>query len=173
MAYDEHGWHVGALTPHPLGAAYAVLAPEDDGRIVEARWRQQAARFFAADLTLVTPKHYPAGHPRRDRAVITIGRVGGTHGQVEVATFPLDEAPAFRDAAREGAASLGGFDALVARARRLWQIHPATPGGEPRASLALSGVIASLLLGPVLAPDGAVFGVKGARERLARAGWRS
>jgi hypothetical protein len=173
MAFDEHGWHVGGLAPLGLGEAYGIFAPEDDGRIVEGRWRQQAGRFFRAELSLLTPKIYPAGHPRRDVASVAIGRVGGPAGTVELSTLPLDEAPEWREAARLGAASLGGFDALVERSRRLWLLHPPEPEVEPRATLALAAVLASVLLGPVLAPDGGVFGVKGARERLARVGWRT
>lgn len=172
MELDEHGWYVGAVAPLEARASYAILAPEDDSRIVEARWKQQAARFFAAELRLVTPKRYPAGaQPRRDRASIEIGRRGGPAVRVELVTLPLDDALTIRDAAAEAAKTLGGFDALVARARRLWQIEPIEPALEPRASLALAAVLASLLLGPILAPDGTSFGVKGARERLARAGW--
>jgi hypothetical protein len=171
--FDEHGWYVGAVPARRPEEAYSILAPDDDSRMLEARWQPPAARFFAAELRLTTPKSYPAGQPRRDLGRIEIGNRGGPRALVEILTVPLDDAPTLRQAAGLASASLGGFDALIARARRLWQIHPIAPEGEPRAALALAAVLAAVLLGPILAPDGAAFGVKGARERLARARWRS
>jgi hypothetical protein len=47
-------------------------------------------------------------------------------------------------------------------------------GENELAPLALAGVLASLLLAPIVPPGaGTIFGVKGARERLSAAGWRN
>jgi hypothetical protein len=68
-----------------------------------------------------------------------------------------------------------GFDALVLRARRVWQVWEWVPeGGDARAPLVVAAVLASLFLAPIVPPGGgAIFGVKGARERLASLGVRS
>jgi hypothetical protein len=106
---------------------------------------------------------------------------GGTLGSVVVVTAPIERAPALLDAARAAVLAMGGagFDVLVARARRVWQVvaldvddrGPCEDGHSMDAvalELLVAAVFASTLLGPVLAPDGALFGVKTARERLGR-----
>jgi hypothetical protein len=66
-----------------------------------------------------------------------------------------------------------GFDALLARARRLWQVAHLPAAGEATVPLLVAAALASALLAPVLPPEGGVlFGVRGARDRLARLGWR-
>ena len=67
------------------------------------------------------------------------------------------------------------MDVLVGRAKRVWQIAAAVGEGENALGpLALAGVLASLLLAPIVPPGaGTIFGVKGARERLGAAGWRT
>jgi hypothetical protein len=67
------------------------------------------------------------------------------------------------------------MDVLVTRATRVWQIADAVAqGGNALAPLALAGVLASLLLAPIVPPGATtIFGVKGARERLSAAGWKN
>jgi hypothetical protein len=43
-----------------------------------------------------------------------------------------------------------------------------TEGDDDRVALRLAAILAGVLLGPILAPDGALIGPKTARERLER-----
>ncbi|MFO0762995.1 MAG: hypothetical protein U0359_41550 [Byssovorax sp.] len=178
MRFDEQGWAMGAIEPLSIERAYALLSPEPEARIDAARWQHQAQTFFQASLSLVTEKRYPAGTlPLADAAIVDIGhRSLPSSTQVTIVTMPLDRAPAVLRAAEQGVVAIGGagFDALLRRARRLWQVEvPAGASIDAAAPLAVAAILASLLLAPVLPPGGGtIFGVKGARERLAAAGWR-
>ena len=82
--------------------------------------------------------------------------------------FPLDEADDAMEAAVAAAAAMGGagFDALLARAQRVWQVEAAEDGWE---ACTVMAVLSNVWLAPVLPPEAErLFGTKGARERLAR-----
>jgi hypothetical protein len=178
--WDENGWLAGALAPLELGAAWSLFAPEPSSRIDEPRLRAQAERFFRARLALATPKRYPdTGWPLADAAELDVAPAtpDASPTRVRIVTLPLDRAPALLAAANAGAAAIGGagMDALVAKARRLWQVD-STPlaGDDTRAPLVAAAVLASVLLAPLVPPGGGtIFGVKGARERLESLGWRT
>jgi hypothetical protein len=93
--------------------------------------------------------------------------------RVRVVTLPADRCPEALRAGALGAQAIGGagFDALVPRTRRVWQV--ADMGASEPAPLLVAAVLASLFLAPVVPPGGGtIFGVKGARERLAALGVR-
>jgi hypothetical protein len=175
MEFDENGWATGAIEPL-VGPAWSILSPEADARVDAARWAHQAATFFRLHLEVLTPKRYPSGAvPLADLIDATIAR--GEHdddrARVRIVTVPIDRAPEARRRGLDAAAAIGGagMDALVLRARRLWQIED--DAEHPHAPLAIAAVLASLLLGPIVPPSAdAIFGVKGARERLDRLGFR-
>ncbi len=74
---------------------------------------------------------------------------------------PQDHADA-EEAERRGKA--GGMATLARRCPFVWDI-PVSP--DPRGSLLLCAVLAAVVLGPILPPDGAtLLGVRSARERL-------
>ncbi len=179
MEFDENGWAIGAITPLPVAEAWSLLSPSPDARVDPGRWAHQAETFFRARLALHKEKHYPASTiPRSDAMLVDVAeRDAAARTRVLVLTTPIDRAPEVQRAAVEGAKAIGGagMDALIPRARRLWQVRSAPEGeGDPRAPLVLTAVLASLLLAPVVPPGGGtIFGVKGARERLAREGWRT
>jgi hypothetical protein len=170
--FDENGWARGAVAPLPPGEAFSLLSPEPDARVDAARWAHQADKFFEARLELAVEKRYPAGTlPLADRVVVDVAERGAAAStRVSVVTVPVDRAPEALAAARAGAQAIGGagFDAILPRTRRVWQVEVA-PGVDARAPLLVAAVIASLLLAPIVPPEGGtIFGVKGARERLAR-----
>jgi post-segregation antitoxin (ccd killing protein) len=171
---DENGWATGAITPL-AGPVWSILSPELEARVDSARWAHQAATFFKLELEVLTPKRYPSGAaPLADEIEIAIGRAGEDKARVRVVTVPLDRAPEARRRGLEAARAIGGagMDALVLRAKRLWQVEACE--ARPEAALAIAAVLASLLLGPIVPPSGdAIFGVKGARERLERLGFRA
>ncbi|HEY4116799.1 MAG TPA: hypothetical protein VGM56_03035 [Byssovorax sp.] len=171
MDVDENGWALGVVAP--LDApAFTVLSPEPDARVDAERWAHQARRFFSLELDVVTPKRYPTGaFPLADRLEVDVAR-GLSRGRVVVVTLPEARVPSAKRGGVRAAIAMrrGGMDAVAERARRVWQIAPAT--GDARAAIAVAAVLASELLGPVVEGAGLdVFGVKGARERLAKAGW--
>ncbi len=177
--FDDNGW---ALTPPaliPLSDAYSLLSPEESSRLEEGQLQRQARRFFRAELALAAPKRYPGnGYPLADEAVIEVGELGAAPStRVRLITVPLGRVPSVLEAARAAVVAMGdgGFGALLDRAARLWQVA-VTPlaGTDQRAPLVLTGVLSSWLLAPVLPPDGKMmFGVKGAQQRLAAAGWKT
>jgi hypothetical protein len=189
MAIDDNGWAVGPVAPLNFAEAWSLFSPEPEARIDAARWGHQAAAFFGAEVTLISEKRYPGGAaPLADEATLQISPLRGNSQyraaagdftqptRVEIVTMPLDRARAVLEAAREGVRAIGGagFDVLLTRARRLWQVSDRPLNdGDPRAPLLLAGVMASVLLAPIVPPGGGViFGVKGARDRLAQRGWR-
>ena len=67
----------------------------------------------------------------------------------------------------ERAGSAGGMAALARRCRFVWELEP---GAAAEVEVCrLCAILASVLLGPVMPPDGStLFGVRGARERAER-----
>lgn len=178
MKRDENGWAIGAVAPLSPADAWTLLSPEPDARVDAERWAHQAQKFFRARLEIPEPKRYPSGTlPLADQVEVAIGRGDGALTRVLVVTVPIDRAPEARAAGAAGVKAIGGagFDALLARARRVWQVRAQVEeGGDPCAPLAVAAVLASLLLAPVVPPGGeTIFGVKGARERLAALGWKT
>lgn len=136
-----------------------------------ARFAGVAKRFFQADLRVSPEKRYPtAAVPLADRAEIEV-ETGAIAGRVAVVTAPIDRAPEVLSAARAAVAAIGGagFDALLARGRRVWQIAAAPIAGDARAPNLVAAIVAATLLAPIVPPGEAViFGVKTARERWER-----
>jgi hypothetical protein len=178
MELDEHGWAV-SVAAVDVDTAWSLLSPEVDGRMDLARWSHAATRFFGAQLALAHPKTYPGGTtPLADAAWLDVSSArGGEPTRVELLTLPIDRAHFVLDRSRAAARAIGGagFDVLVERTRRVWQIRAgAVASADDRAPLVLAAVLASVLLAPIMPPGGAtIFGVKGARERLDGLGWRT
>ncbi|WP_437293764.1 hypothetical protein [Sorangium sp. So ce426] len=183
MEFDGSGWAEGRIELLPPSQGWTLLSPEPEARIDEHRWAHQARVFFGAELTLVQKKAYPSGTtPMADAVEVDVARISSsststprTPSRVLVMTVPLDRAPLVRSAAAAGVRAIGGrgFDALLARARRVWQVRePLIAGDDARAPLVVTAVLAAALLAPVVPPgEETIFGVKGARERLQRLGW--
>ncbi len=169
-SYDEHGWHLGVLEAWPWREGYAVLAPETSSVFALERWDHQARRFFGATLAATPTKRYDSGWPRFDSGRLEVGaREGEAARSVCIQTLPSDRAAAVLEQARAGVVAMGGagFDVLVGRTKRVWQFQGSADDASSTASLLAATIVASVLLGPILAPDGSIFGVKTARERLA------
>lgn len=126
---------------------------------------RQARTFFDAEVA-------PVGSPGASFA-LDVGPVGGAPTRVSVRAMRLADAPEVLAAAERGVRAIGGagFDALVARARSVVQVAIGVEG-DRRAPLVLAGVLASVLLAPIVPPDEVtIFGVRGARTRLMAGGW--
>jgi hypothetical protein len=179
LDFDDQGWARGAVAPLDPREAWTLLSPEPDARIDALRWAHQADTFFRARLSVVQAKRYPSGTlPLADLVELDLARsADGEATRVLVVTVPADRAPEALAAGAAGARAIGGagFDALVPRTRRVWQVRErlGPAGGDARAPLAAAAILASLFLAPVVPPEGGtIFGVKTARERLAARGWR-
>ena len=169
MRYDENGWAAEPIAPLPMDRAYSLFAAEPSARVDIARWAHQARRFFDASLEVTPAKKYPDQRaPDRDEMTIEIVAAKTAIERVRVVTVPLIDAPGAFTVAMRACEAIGGagMDAVVARAVRLWQVEdaPSSP-----AALRVASVLAAILLAPIVPPDArAIFGVKGARERLAK-----
>src|SRR5205814_1550129 len=76
--------------------------------------------------------------------------------RVRVVTIPYASAPDVARSADDAVRAIGGagFDALVARAQRIWQIATAVESGNDRAPLAVAAILASVMLAPIVPPSG-------------------
>jgi hypothetical protein len=161
----------------PTGAAWCLFAADPLPRADLPRWQQQAQTFFDARVDLVQTLTDPAGAlpPCAALELDVCSLDGAARGRVRVVTVPLDEAPWALAAGRAAVEAIGGagFDALLAKAQRLWQVQAKTVGGgDPRAPLVVAALLASVLLAPVVPPgEVTTFGVRGARLRLMDADW--
>lgn len=168
MLADENGWFIGSVEAWPASQAWSLLSPDDDARMVWA-----PSPLFGATFSVSPAKQYPRGSaPLADRGRLEVLRLrgGAKVGEVEVQTLPLDRARTVWNDARAAAKRMGGagFDVLVERGRRLWQIRPV----DDVAALVLAGAIATTWQSPILPPSGErLFGVKGARLELERLGY--
>lgn len=176
MEFDENGWAVGVVRPIEPTLAYSLLSPDASSRVHAERWTHQAATFFGARLSVSPVKLYPKGaEPIADALDVEIElKTGGAKARVRVVTTPLDRAREVRERAEAGVRAIGGagFDALLDRARRVWQVRDRVEeGGDGFASapLVVAAVMASVFLAPIVPPDEVtIYGVKGARERIER-----
>jgi hypothetical protein len=161
------------MKPLPIAQAWSLYAREDGATLDEPRLAQQAKTFFGVELRFVA----------RDPSLEDAFDIDVLHGdsmdttRVRVITVKPEDAPGVRAAGEEAVIAIGGagFDALLPKATRFWQVAT-TPldGRDTRAPLLVAAVLASVLLAPIVPPGGGtVFGVKGARERLEALGWKA
>src|SRR5215470_10630679 len=141
--FDENGWATGAIAPLAVSEAWTLLSPEPDARVDAARWAHQAVTFFQARLSVVQEKRYPAGTlPLADLVDVDLAERGAEAAtRVRIVTVPADRAPEAIAAGAAGARAIGGagFDALVPRTRRVWQVRERLDvPGDPRAPLAVA-----------------------------------
>jgi len=127
--------------------AYFVLSPELGLFVQAPRWETQARTFFGVELKI------------QGNSVA----VGADADTVHLDAWPAESCVQVLQIAREAAATMGGFDALVSRTRTVIGVRPSASLGH---SLLVAAICASIVLGPILTPDGALLGVKSARERL-------
>jgi hypothetical protein len=139
---------------------YLVFSQEPKGPFETERLASHAARFFRAKLERIE-----AG-PGWVRV-----RLSGTSFDAELILrardVTKDDIQDAKTAETRGKAA--GMSALAERCAQVWEIGPAE-GSTPSeaAYVAMSGICASVALGPVLPPDhSTLFGVRGAMERLA------
>jgi len=177
VEFDTHGWVRGSVAAMPVHSAYTLFSPDPTARIDIALLANKARTFFATALEINPVKAYPDGQtPESDVVHVDIhplGKRDALSTRVLVITWPLERDPQFREVGEAGARAIGGagMDVLVARAKRIWQVSKDVMHGNDRhAPLRVAAILASVLLAPIVPPEGnTMYGVKGARERLERA----
>lgn len=166
---DERGvLRPGALASPERSAAYAVFAQRADAGLDLAALRAHATRFWGAKLGLTVDKRYEA-MPLVDAANVVLARDDASGTRLCFGR-PVEPADLEAAAAAEQAQGSHGMALLARRCPTLWLVVCEPDAfGLDRAALALAGIFAGVLLGPILAPAGdALFGVRTARSKLAR-----
>ncbi|MBL9027558.1 MAG: hypothetical protein JNL21_35530 [Myxococcales bacterium] len=166
-AFDDNGWRIGAVDPLASGCAFTLLSAEARGAFDRSKLAARAAAH-GLEVELRPEKRYPAGTtPIADAADVSVAPRGAAARQsVLVVTFPAERARWLIDEALEVAARRGGagMDALVRRARRIWQVRVTD---DAKSALGVAAVLSAAHLAAILPPDaGPVFGPKTAFERL-------
>jgi hypothetical protein len=154
----------------PPGLVYLVFAQRADARIDIDGWNAHASRFFSTRLGLTEEKRYAADEPvpTKDRASFVVAPTGETPGIRSALARPrnLTDLTAATEADERAGPGGTGLALLARRCETVWIVsREAKP--DPLA-LRLAAIFASVLLGPILDPDGAaLFGAKTARAKLA------
>jgi hypothetical protein len=142
---------------------YLVFSQEPKSPFDTERLASHAARFFRAKLERLE------GGPDWVRVRLA-GASFDSELTLRARNVTRDDIQDAKSAESRGKAA--GMSALAERCRQVWEIRPAE-GSTPSeaAFVAMSGICASVALGPVLPPDhSTLFGVRGAMERLALLG---
>lgn len=155
-----------ALAPD---ARFLVFSQAEGACFDVARWREQAARFFAAKLGFTHEKRATATPPLVDaaRVVVAAERANGTRLVIGRPREPSDLACAEDGELRAGG---GGLAELARRCGWVYVIEASGP--DDRVSLTCAAILASVALGPIVSPDGRIFGVRTARLELEASGYR-
>lgn len=168
--FDASGWLSGALTLLPAEAAYTLFLPDEGARLELKALVPHGARI-GFDLMMEPTKRFAHGaSPRSDAAWITARAAEGeVEGTVALRLAPIERAPGLVKDGLAAAMAMGGagMDALVKRARRVLQVERVPREGDARIALVVASACAGAFLAPILPPErDALFGLKGARERL-------
>jgi hypothetical protein len=145
-----------------------VFGQRRDATLDLGALRAQASRFFRAKIGLTVDKRYGADPPETDAARVVLASDDGlTSGTRFVYGRRADSSDLAAAEQAERTQGTYGMALLAARCPTAWLIP--TIGEDDRVALTIAAIFASVLLGPILAPDGAsLFGVRTARERLER-----
>lgn len=168
---DDAGWYVGPVAALAQEEAYSLFVSDAAARFNESALRATARMVMAVELSLTPPKSFPSGSaPNADMASLTLRGNGLPDSVVVARLMPIERATSLRRHAVN--IGRGGMETLAERARKLVQIERASQRGDPRAPMVCAAIFASAFLAPILPFDEQVlFGIKGAKERLAAAGF--
>lgn len=146
-----------------------VFAQADSGRIDLAKLVKNARSFFHASVEVLDEQNAPPDVPSPETSRVRLELSSEQHGWR--ARFALASRPANKDDhenanVAEAASRASGMALLAERCRYVWEIEP--EGDELEvATITLSGVLASVGLGPVMPDDrSTLFGVRGAMARI-------
>jgi len=130
--------------------SWLVFSQDDTPRLRVREWQQNASRFFETELQV-----------RESQGVVAKLAVGPAAREIR---GRVREENDLRDALEaENARGNGMYDLAERRCGSVWIVE--REGPEDRTALVIAAVIASVCLGPILG-DGALFGVRTAREKI-------
>lgn len=147
-----------------------VFSQQDDLVAALPKVLQHARRFFAAEVEVLSAS--PVGRPDVSVAEVRLrlssARYPGS-GTFRIESRARTEDDSFAAEAAEARGNATNMSLLAAQCPAVWSITPeADVTGT--AELQLSGLLASVALGPVLpADESTLYGVRGAMERAERA----
>jgi hypothetical protein len=161
----------GAIEAPPRSSAFTVFAQRTDARVEFDVWRRHGAQFFEAELEQAVPKHYRFDPPSSDAARIILSSAALPKAACLCFGRPRTDddlrAADFADV-RAGSAGMGK---LAERCKTVWLVTAAGEEATERYTLLLAAILASVVLGPILSPDGSeLFGVRTARLKLEESG---
>lgn len=157
-----------ALSAPDPSQSYVVFAQRPDARFELSQLRQHAERFFGTTLGLTVEKKYGGEWPETDAALVVLGPSAVPGGVRFCWGHPRTDGEL---AAAQAAEMRTGYTGMLDLARRCpttWRIAIESQGD--RTALLLAAIFASVLLGPILSPEGALFGVRTARTKLEESG---
>lgn len=168
---DAHGiLRAGSLAPPDRSASFAVFAQRNDATLPLEPLKRQALQFFRTRFGLSVDKEYGDEPLLEDAArMVVAGEDATARGTRLVYGRPArpEDVEAAENAERATGASASGLSLLARRCRMVWLVVPSA--GDDRAAVTISAILASVLLGPILAPGSErIFGVRTARLDLER-----
>jgi hypothetical protein len=153
--------------------SYRVFTQTPDGGIDPALLVRTATRHFEASLSILSAEQPPApgaGSRRVELRLVSERRAFSQDFRLLSRPASETDWAAARRAEVNGKSA--GMSALAQRCRFVWLIESESEGSV--ALFNLCAVLASAALGPVLPPnESALFGVRGAMERVEALGGRS
>lgn len=145
-----------------------VFAQRSDARLDVNAISGQARRFFATELGLMAEKKYEDLPPVTDEAEVVVSGQGGNAGVRRCYGRPVTAEDLEKAASAEMRVTYTGLSGLAKRCGYVWLVSAEGPSDVT--ALLIAAILASVFLGPILAPDEAeLFGVKTARLKLERA----
>jgi hypothetical protein len=172
LLLDDYGvLRPGVLEAPAPSRAFRVFAQRRDARVEAEVWRRHAEQFFDTDLRVNVPKNYVFDAPASDAALVSLTTTTRPEATRLCYGRPResDDLRAADEAdTRQGSAGLG---LLAARCSQIWLIAREEEQEEGKddgdeAALRLAAILASVVLGPILSPEGELFGVRTARGKL-------
>jgi len=160
----------GAMAEPSPRLCFAVFSQRAGATLDAAALEQNAARFFTTRLGLSVDKDYGPSAPAVDAAHVVVAGASATTSGTRLCYGRAVE-PADVDAAGAAERRQGtyGLALLAQRCPTLWLVVPT--GDDDRTALTIAAIFASVMLGPILSPDGPtgaprIFGVRTARLEL-------
>ena len=146
-----------------------LVFSQREGALIDVdAWNAQAERFFSTRIGLADEKRWPPGPPpQTDEARFVVAPRDEAPGIRAVSAAPRRESDLALAVEAEATARGGGLADLARRCPMVWRVAREHDGDT--LALGLAAILASVLLGPIVDPDGPqIFGVKTAREKLER-----
>lgn len=162
LRFDANGWAEGPVTALERALCWSLFSADAGLRLDQHLLSHKMRDLFDLEVTVEPPKSFSrGGAPLADRAILHL-----CDAALRVRLVPVERAGAVLAEANAVARAMGGagMDVLLKRARKLIQIESAR---RDRATLSAAALLSTAFLAVVLPPDeDALFGIKGARERL-------